>query len=163
MESTTQTQGWHVGKWGTYGWLETIARGIGIGLAFVALALSTLGRDMTISGNSELAAVILLALLTLLWTGVLYMRYQQREIIAMIFGIFNALGHAALLIALLKLPEQNVLAIGFAIAYIVAELIKRVFLTTTGYTESGRTPERMLMVSSVFTGVYILLLVFLII
>jgi hypothetical protein len=163
MADATQAQGWHVGQWGTLGWLETIAKIVGIIAAFIAFFQAITAPDFRLGGSTELDAVTLTLLLTLVWTGVLITRFRQREIIAMIFGIFNALAHAALLIALLKPPVAIGLPIVFAIAYIVGELIKRVFLVQTGYTEGGRSASAMLMVSNVFIGVYVALLVFLLI
>ena len=115
------------------------------------------------SALSVTCAVLLLAFLTFIWTFTLTVRFQQREIISMIFGILNALGHAAVLIALLKMPLVTGMPIVFAIAYVIGEIIKRLFLTSTGYTESGRSASTMLMVSNVFIGVYVALLVFLLI
>jgi hypothetical protein len=35
MQTTTQS-GWHTAQWGTWGWLETIAKGIALVAAFIA-------------------------------------------------------------------------------------------------------------------------------
>jgi hypothetical protein len=163
MTDTTQTQGWYVGQWGTFGWLETIAKFAGIVMAFIAFIQSLSTTNLIIGGNPRLATVIVLIPLTLIWTYNLILRFQQREIISMIFGILNALGHAAVLIALLKMPEQRTFAIIFAIAYIIGEVFKRVFLIKTGFTESGRSNAAMMTISNSFIGGYILLLISLII
>lgn len=162
MADTTQTQDWYVGQWGLYGWLETAAKFIGIVVAFIAFAQSLSSPDFIIGGNPRLAAIIAFIPLVLIWTYNLILRYQQREIISMIFGVINALGHIALLMALLKIPEQRTFAIIFAIAFIAGEVFKRIFLITTGFTESGRSQSTMINISNVFIGAYVLFLLLLI-
>ncbi|MFN8371824.1 MAG: hypothetical protein U0694_02960 [Anaerolineae bacterium] len=136
------TSGWHVGQWGTLGWLETGVKGIGILAAFIALAQALPSGIFTLGGNPRLAAIIVLALVSVLWTGAVATRLQQREIVSMVFSVLNALGHYALIAALLWLLPDRTLPIIFGAAYLIGELIKRRWLMVSGYTESGRTPRK---------------------
>ena len=56
--------------------------------------------------NPHLAAVILLALLTLASLAQVGIRFTQRETISLIFAVLNLLGHLGLLIALLRVPDR---------------------------------------------------------
>lgn len=137
-------QGWHVSEWGLWGWVETIFKVIALIAGIVAFFGANSANPLTIGGNPHLAAAILLALLTLLSLVALGIRFQQKEIISLIFGIMNFLGHLGLLIALLRLPDSMTLSIVFGIFYTIGQLTKLQFLNTSGYTESGQTKSGML-------------------
>lgn len=157
--STESSKQWHVANWGLLGWLETAVKGIGILLAFVAL-VDSLGADKFIIGdNPHLAAVILLGLLTLGMVAPLFFRYIQKEIVSMAYAVFNFLGHAALLIGLLRQPDQELYVILFGAAYIIGEVVKQRFLTTTGYTEAGQSTKAMLNFSRGVMAAYALLII----
>ena len=152
MQQTTK--GWHTANWGTLGWLETGLKLAAALAGFVAFVQSSSSTTWTVANHPHLVAVIILALMTLIWIGTLWLRFQQREIISMIYSILNALGHVALLVALLRMPEQRVLPVIFGVLWVLGELVKRRFLTVSGYTESGRSTSAMLQVSTVFTIAY---------
>ncbi|MEP7293784.1 MAG: hypothetical protein ABI835_18495, partial [Chloroflexota bacterium] len=111
MQKTTQAQGWHTEKWGTWGWAETILKLIAIIAGLLAFFQSNAASEMMIGGNPHLAAVILFALLALFSVAQVGIRFTQKEIVSMIFALLNFLGHAALLIALLRVPTDMMLAI----------------------------------------------------
>jgi hypothetical protein len=159
----TQPTGWHVAQWGTLGWLETGVKLIGIIVAFIALSQALPNGALTVGGNPRLGAIIVLGLLTLIWIAPVPLRFQQQEIISMVFTILNLLGHIALLLALLYLLPDRTLAIVFGVAYLIGEIVKRRWLMVSGYTESGRTAAQMAMVSNVFIVSYVLFIVFLLI
>ncbi len=147
------TQGWHTAHWGTWGWAETILKLIAIVAGLIAFVQS-LG-EIVVGGNPHLAAVIVLALLSLASVGQVVIRLTQREIISVIFAVLNLLGHFGLLIALLRVPPDNTLAIVFGVFYVLGQLTKVQFLRVTGYTEGGANSSAMLRVTGVITAIYI--------
>jgi hypothetical protein len=155
--------GWHVANWGFWGWLETAIKLVGIVAGYIAFFNSSGVTDLTIGGSPRLAAVILLALLTLAMVGVVFVRITQKELISIGYSILNALGHIALLIALLRIPTQTTLALIFAVAFVLGELAKQRFLTISGYVEGGSNTASMLMFSRTIAVVYLVLAIFLII
>ncbi|MEO8392492.1 MAG: hypothetical protein ABI700_05820 [Chloroflexota bacterium] len=148
----TSTQGWHTAQWGTWGWAETILKLIAIVAGIVAF-FQTAG-DLVIGGNPHLAAVILLALLSLLSIAQVAIRLTQKEIVSMIFAVLNLLGHFGLLIALLRVPPDRTLAIAFGVFYVLGQLTKVQFLRVTGYTENGANSSAMLRTTGVIAAVY---------
>lgn len=159
--TSTTTQGWHFTNWGTWGWIETIVKGIGIAAGILAFLQSNAAAPLIIGGNPKLGAVIVLALLTFALTGALVMRFGQREVTAFIFGIFNVLGHAGLLIALLREPQNITLGVIFGVAFILGEILRQRFFATSGYTEGGRPTAALMNFSRGFMIAYVLLTVFL--
>ncbi len=165
MQQTTSssTVGWHVASWGFWGWLETVIKLVGIVAGYIAFFNSNAVTDLTISGHPHLAAVILLALLTLAMIGVVFVRISQKELISIGYSILNALGHIALVFALLRLPTQTTLAIIFAGAFILGELAKQRFLAITGYVEGGSNTATMIRFSRIIAVTYLVLAILLII
>lgn len=162
MQQSTPS-GWHVAQWGTLGWAETIVKFIGIIVAFIAFAQAVPTGVFTLGGNPRLAAIIVLALLTLIWLAPIPLRFQQREIISTVFTILNLLAHIALLLALLYVLQGNTLPLIFGVAYLIGEGIKRRWLMVSGYTEAGRSQSAMFMVSNIFLVAYALFIVFMLI
>ncbi len=116
-----------------------------------------------IGGHPHLAAVIVLALLTLAAIGQLAIRFGQQEVISLIFAVLNLLGTLGLLIALLKAPESLTLPLIYGGCYLLGQLTKLQFLRVTGYTEGGADTRGMLMVTGGLTLVYVVFMVLLVV
>src|SRR5215204_1058156 len=119
MGSTTQTQGWHTAQWGAWGWSETILKLIGVVFGILAFFQSNAANELMIGGNPRLAAVLLMAMLTLFSVAQVGIRFTQKEIVSMIFAVLNFLGHLGLLIALLRMPTDLTLALLFGVFYVL--------------------------------------------
>ncbi len=161
--ATVQPTGWHIAKWGFWGWLETAVKGIGIVTGWVALLTALPIGALTIGGNPRLAAIALLALLTFAAVGVNFVRLRQREVVSQIYALANASGHLAMLVTLLGRPDLRAFGVVFGIAYVAGELVKQRFLTVSGYTEGGAKPAQMVMVSRVLMVFYIVFTVLLLV
>jgi hypothetical protein len=159
----TASQGWHVDNWGTWGWIETGLKLVAIAAGFLAFITSNSANPMTIGGNPELGAVIIVGLMTLLNVVALGLRFRQQEVISMIYVILNFLGHLALLIALLRQTDSQILPLAFAVFMVLGELAKQRFLSTSGYTENGQTSGQMLNFSRGIMAIYALLAIFILI
>lgn len=163
MQQTAVKQGWHIANWGTWGWLETGVKFIGILVGYAAFFASASAQTLTFGGNPELGAVILLALLTLGIFGAMFMRIRQQEIISLVFAVLNFLGHAGMLIALLRTPELTSLGIAFGVLFVIGELVKQRFLVVSGYTEAGQKTPGMVNFSRGLMSAYALFVVALLI
>ncbi len=163
MQKNAQVQGWHTVEWGTWGWAETILKLIAIVLGILAFFGSNAASDLVIGGNPHLAAVILFALLTLFSVGQVGIRYTQKETVSMIFAVLNFLGHAALLIALLRVPTDLTLPILFGVFYTLGGIVKVQFMRVTGYTEGGADSPTMIRVAAIMALPYLVFVILLLI
>lgn len=164
MRSTTQ--GWHTAEWGTWGWAETILKLIAIVFGILAFFQSNAAsglRELVIGGNPRLLAMLLLALLTLGAVVQLGARLMQQEIVSLIFAVLNLLGHAALLVALLRVPGDLTLGILFGVFYAVGGIVKVQFLRATSYTEAGASLQTMILVAWGMVAPYVLLVILLLV
>jgi hypothetical protein len=159
MQTTTPNQGWHTAQWGTWGWLETIAKLVAIIAGFIALLNRLPGTSM-LGGNPHLAAVIILGLLTAASVAQVVVRLGQREIISMVFAVLNLLGHLALLLSIVQVPHHRLWPVLFGTFYVVGQLIKIQFLRISGYTEGGADTPSMVRVVGVMALLYALFTAF---
>jgi hypothetical protein len=163
-ETGTQAQAitWHVRHWDTLGWLETLAKGVGIGVAVAgaldAGALDAGAAPVAVSGLGYGAAAVA-GLLALASTVQLFLRVKQRELISLAFAVANLMGAAALLHVVLTAPTVVWVPATFGGAYFVGELIKQRFLARSGYTEDGQTTQQMQRTSQVLAGLHLALVV----
>lgn len=163
MQTPTTSRGWHIDNWGTWGWIETILKAIAFAIGIWSFLNSDPNTPLTIGGHPELGAVIILAVMTLFSGVALVLRFMQREVISMIFVIGNALGHAGMLVALLRQPDLRMPVLAFAGFMLLGELSKQYFLRTSGYTEAGQNTGGMLRFSYGVLLNYVLLAVFILI
>ncbi|MBL8119136.1 MAG: hypothetical protein J0L63_00685 [Anaerolineae bacterium] len=131
----TASKKWYVANWSPLGWLETVVKLIALGAAIVALFNALSSGTFIAPSGSRLLQVIVLALLSLGLTVGILERYGQREIIAMIFILINNVGHWGMVYALLTLPGPGSLLIAFLALMLLGDLIKLIWLWTSGYTQ----------------------------
>lgn len=124
---------WHVGDWGPLGWLETVLKAGGVGVGVAAL-ISATGRSAEAPGGARLAEVIVLGVLCLGLLAAIADRYADHETIGMVFILGMNVGHIAMLIALARDADVGGLLVAFAILMLAGDLVKLVFLATTGFT-----------------------------
>ncbi len=130
---TAERPAWHVGDWGTLGWLETALKLGGIGVGVAAL-IAALGRAAEGPGGARLAEVVILGLLALGLVAAIADRLAEREIVGMAFILAMNAGHIAMLVALARDAEAGTLLAVFAALMLAGDLVKVVFLATTGFT-----------------------------
>lgn len=123
---------WHVGDWGPLGWLETALKLAGVAVGIAALA-ATLGDPTDGPGGTRLAAAIVLAVLCLGLVAAIADRLADREIVGMAFILAMNAGHLAMLWALLR-DDVGGHLLTFAALMLAGDLVKLVFLKTTGFT-----------------------------
>lgn len=162
-QQAAAAKGWHVANWGFWGWVETGLKLVGIAAGILAFLNSSAVTELTIGGSPRLAAVILVALLSLAMVGVFFARIAQKELISIGFSALNAIGHVGLLVALLRIPAQTTLPLVFAIMFILGELAKQRFLAISGYVEGGSDTASMLKFSRIIALTYLVLAIVLII
>lgn len=157
-------QGFYIGSWGTWGWIETALKVIAALFGIAAFAATSNAGEFIIGGNPELLALIVMAGLTTNPLISLTLRIGQKEIISIVFTIFSLLGHAGLLIALARDPlNARGYGIAFGVFYTLGELAKMRFLQVSGYTEFGLQSGSMVMGVRVVAAAYALLTILLLI
>lgn len=154
MGNMTQSQGWHTTEWGVWGWIETILKLVALGAGILAFVASDAAAPLMIGDNPHPIALALIAFLALGALGQLGIRFVQREVSSFVFAILNLLGHAGLLVAVLRAPDQPTLALVFGGFYALGQIVKTQFLRVTGYTEGGANTAAMQIIAVVEAVLY---------
>lgn len=157
-------KGFYVGSWGAWGWIETGIKAVAIAVGVAAFFATSGAGGLIVGGNPELAALALMAGLTLNPLISLAIRIGQKEIISIVFTVFNLLGHVGMLLALARDPETaRTFGLAFAAIYTLGELAKMRFLQVSGYTELGLDNSGMVNGVRVVAAAYALLAVLILI
>ncbi|HMO00515.1 MAG TPA: hypothetical protein PKD59_13970 [Miltoncostaeaceae bacterium] len=123
---------WHVGEWGPLGWAETALKTAGI-LVGIAALLSATGRASDGASGARLVAVVILAVLSLGLVAGIADRIAGRELVGLFFILGMVAGHVAMTVALARDGELGGFVAAFAALMLAGDLVKLVFLRTTGF------------------------------
>jgi hypothetical protein len=124
-------QGWHRGEWGALGLLETILKAVAFACAFAALVAAD--GPTALPSGARLAILILLAVAEAGLLLAIGDRWIEREVTAAVFVIFNNAAHLSMILAVAR-NVGNGWMLAFALLMLAGELVKIVFLRTTGFT-----------------------------
>ena len=151
--------GWHIASWPPLAWLETVIKAIALIIGISALIAALAGGAWALPGGLRLAQMIVLGILSLGLAAAIADRLRGREIVAMIFVVFNNLGHWGMVVALAAQTGPGAALVAFAALMLAGDLVKLVFLKTSGFTVRD-TPRAVLygLTSFYVTGYALLLL-----
>ncbi len=119
---------WYIAQWPPLAWLETAIKLAALVIGIGAL-LSTLGGGrLTLPAGSQLAQLIILAVLSQGLVTAIFDRIMEREIVALAFVVLNNLGHWGMTVLLLTSTEPTSRLLPFAALMLLGDLVKRAFL-----------------------------------
>jgi hypothetical protein len=148
---------WHVGDWGPLGWAETALKTAGVMVGIAAL-LTALGREPDGAGGARLAAVVILAVLSLGLVVGIADRYAGREAVGFAFILAMVAGHAAMTVALARDGGLAGFLAAFAALMLAGDLVKLTFLRTTGFRVRDVPPAAVYGLTSAYAAGYVALL-----
>jgi hypothetical protein len=147
--------GWHVTRWGTLGWIETGFKSCAFLCAYVALATS-ITTGWATPGRARVAELVLIGIATVGLLAAIGDRLLEREIVAMVFVVFNNLAHLALLASLVTTAGPGGLLTAFAVLMTCGELVKLQFLHSTGFTVRNTPASIVIGLTTAYAVVYAL-------
>jgi hypothetical protein len=124
---------WHVAGWGTLGWIETGIKSVAFLCAYAALATS-ITTGWSIPRGVRVAEFVLIGVATLGLLAAIGDRLLEREVVSMVFVVFNDVAHLALLASLVTTAGPGRLLTAFTVLMTCGELVKIRFLRSTGFT-----------------------------
>ena len=140
---------WHFYNWTFLGWLETGLKTIAIIFGIRAFQLSYVSQIWMIPSGIHLVQWGSLGVLSLGIFAAIYNRWQNKEIISMIFVLFNNLGHWGMFLALTRNTGWAILPI-YASLMMTGDIIKVVFLRQHHYTENNISPNIFIKLTLIF-------------
>jgi hypothetical protein len=148
-----ELNGWYIHNWTLLGWVETVVKSIAIIIGISAFYLSRYSQVWIIPSGSRLIQLIILGILSLGIFLAIFNRWQNKEILSMIFVFFNNAGHWGMFFALIRDKSWFLLPY-FALLMMLGDLVKVLFLKQTSYTERNISPGFFVYATLVFITGY---------
>eukprot|EP01119_Soliformovum_irregulare_P009199 TRINITY_DN22395_c0_g1_i1.p1 TRINITY_DN22395_c0_g1~~TRINITY_DN22395_c0_g1_i1.p1 ORF type:complete len:166 (-),score=34.21 TRINITY_DN22395_c0_g1_i1:63-560(-) len=119
---------WRCQKYGPLGWMETLVRAIAVGVGLASL--SVYNSDTQVLSSYRLAQIVLMAILGGIYVALIVQRVLDKEIFALGFSVFMAVGHWVMtIVTILSLPAKlGPFLFTYALLQALAEYIKIMFL-----------------------------------
>ena len=141
--------GWHFYNWTFLGWIETGFKFVAIILGIWTFCSSRFSQIWIIPSGTHMVQWIFLGVLSLGIFAAIYNRWQNREIVSMIFVLFNNLGHWGMFLALLRNSGWSILPI-YAFFMMLGDLTKVIFLKQQHYSEKNISPSIFIKLTLIF-------------
>lgn len=149
---------WRVGDWGALGWLETALKWAGAVVGVGAL-VTALGEPVDGASGVRLAQVVVLGVLSAGLLAALADRWLEREVIGMAFIPAMLAGHVCMTVALARDDGLGSLLVAFAALMLAGDLVKLVFLATSGFRVRDVPPGAVYGLTGAYAAGYAALLV----
>ncbi len=134
------TTSWYIHNWTFLGLAETVLKSMAIMIGIWAFYLSQDSQVLIFPSGNRLIQLIILGILSLGIFFAIFNRWQNKEILSMIFVFFNNAGHWGMLLALMRNTGWFLLTY-FALLMMLGDLTKILFLKQTEYTERNISPS----------------------
>jgi hypothetical protein len=158
--NTSSTRSWYVSHWPPLAWLETALKLAALLLGMIAGWQALATPDLQLPSGLRLVAWIVLVILSLGLLVAIIDRWTERELVAMVFVVFNNLGHWGLAISMLASSWPGGTLLPFAILMLLGDLVKVAFIRKHQFTVRGNTTTTLIGLTSVYIiGYAILVLV----
>jgi hypothetical protein len=144
---------WYFYNWTFLGWLETGIKAVALIIGMWVFYLSRVSQIWMIPSRLQLVQWIVLGVLSLGIFAAIYNRWQNKEIVSMIFVLFNNLGHWGMFLALTRNTGWEILPI-FAFLMMLGDSIKVIFLKQQHYTEKNISPNIFIKLTLIFVLSY---------
>jgi hypothetical protein len=119
---------WYVAKYPALAWIETVIKASAMVIGIAAL-VAALGKGAyALPTGVRLVELIVMAILSVGLLAAIFDRILDREIVAMIFVLFNNLAHWGIVASLLFLQEANPYLVPFCALMAVGDMVKTIFL-----------------------------------
>ena len=132
MPGVGERRDWYVASWPPLAWVETGLKAAGI-LVGVAALITALDAPADRAGGWRLAAVVLLAALSLGLVAAIADRVAEREVVGVVFVLAMNVGHWGMTVALFRDSLPGLL-VAFAALMLAGDVVKLVFLARSGFT-----------------------------
>ncbi len=140
---------WYIHNWTFLGWVETGIKSIAIVIGIWAFYLSRDSQVWILPLGNRLFQLIILGILSLGIFFAIFNRWQNKEIVSMIFVLFNNFGHWGMFVALIRNTGWFLLPY-FALLMMLGDLTKILFLKQMRYTERNLSPNLFVYATLIF-------------
>jgi len=156
--AATEHRTWHVGSYEPLAWAETAVKAVAFVVAYIAL-VQALQRTLHSPDGIHIAEMVLLGVAEVGLVFAIGDRLIERELIAMVFVLFNNVAHLGMLYALLAVPGPGGLVSLFCLFMLTGEIVKIAWLRTTHFTVREISSLAVQAIVVVYATIYLVALI----
>ena len=153
-----QRNKWYFGNWQVLGWVETGFKIFAFMFAYLLLYNALSFGNFALPNGKLLIVWIVQIILSLGLLAAIFDRFKNKEIFAMIFVLFNNLAHWGVVIAMTNMANMANLTINLILFYslmLTGDLVKIIFLKTSGFKIDGVPQYALYGLTGVFIAGYL--------
>ncbi len=128
---------WHVSNWDRLGWIETALKILAFIFAYQMLYETLKQSNFALPQGHYIVIWIIQIVLSMGLIAAIFDRYQNKEMFSMIFVVLNNFAHWSIVIVLGNPTIQSNTLILFFTLMLLGDLVKIIFLKTSGYSVVG--------------------------
>jgi hypothetical protein len=119
---------WYFAKYPALAWIETVIKASAMVIGILALVVALSKGAFALPTGARFAELTVMMILAIGLVAAIFDRMLDREIVAMIFVLFNNLAHWGMVASLLLLQEANPYLVPFCALMAVGDMVKTIFL-----------------------------------
>jgi hypothetical protein len=127
-EKTASPRQWYIASYPTLAWIETVVKAFAMVIGIAALLISLLKGSFALPTGVRLAELTVMTILATGLVAAIFDRILDREIVAMVFVLFNNLAHWGIVTSILFLRDANPYLVPFCAVMAVGDMVKTIFL-----------------------------------
>lgn len=152
-----KNENWHLENWHLLGWIETIIKSLAIIIGIYVFFLGIKQPNFLNINNLPLIQLVIFLILSLGLLFAIINRYQKKDIISMVFILFNNWAHWGLLYAIFKGVNIKFLY-SFVLLMLAGDIVKLVFLKKYNYSEGDVSPRYFNYLTWIYVGGYLFII-----
>lgn len=127
-EKAISPRQWYFAKYPALAWVETVIKAAAMLIGIAALAAALGNGSFALPTGVRFVELTVMAILAIGLVAAIFDRLLDREIVAMVFVLFNNLAHWGIVASLLLLREANPYLVPFCALMAVGDMVKTIFI-----------------------------------
>ncbi len=149
---------WYFANYPVLAWVETVIKAAAMVIGIAGLAASLSKGVFVLPAGYRFAELIVMAILAIGLVAAIFDRLIDREIVAMIFVIFNNLAHWGIVSSLVFLPEANPFLVPFCALMAVGDMVKTIFIKAHSFQVRDLPQFILFALTAIYMAGYIIVL-----
>lgn len=147
---------WHFEKWSSLGWLETGIKLIAFSFAWILLGNALNQPNFVIPNRLFIAIWIIQIFLSFGLLTAIFDRWLEKDIISMIFVLFNNIAHWGIVFVLGVSSFNKTFLFAFFILMLIGDLIKLIFIHTSNFSVRDLPRSALYILTGTYIAGYII-------
>lgn len=149
---------WYFANYPALAWVETVIKAAAMVVGIVALFISLAKGSFALPAGYRFAELIVMTILSTGLVAAIFDRLIEREIVAMVFVIFNNLAHWGIVASLVFLQEANPYLVPFCALMAIGDMVKTIFIKAHSFQVRDLPQFILFALTAIYMAGYIIVL-----